>query len=69
MRQGTATDLGFSEATGAAAIRLGALLGRPVRIRQGRGSVIEVRPRDDGLMETGGRVVLDEVCGSGAVRA
>jgi predicted PhzF superfamily epimerase YddE/YHI9 len=49
------------EATGAAAARLGALLGRPVTIRQGRGSVIEVSPRAGGLVEIGGRVVLDEV--------
>jgi len=56
-RLGIAED----EATGAAAVRLGALLGRPVRIRQGRGSLIEVRPREDGLVEIGGRVVLDEV--------
>lgn len=47
------------EATGAAAVRLGALLGRDVTIHQGRGSVIEVRPRDDGLVEIGGRVVLE----------
>lgn len=47
------------EATGAAAIRLGALLGRSFTIDQGRGSVIEVSPRDDGLVEIGGGVVLD----------
>jgi predicted PhzF superfamily epimerase YddE/YHI9 len=56
-RYGIAED----EATGAAAVRLGALLGRPVTIRQGRGSVIEVTPRDDGMVEIGGRVALDEV--------
>jgi predicted PhzF superfamily epimerase YddE/YHI9 len=49
------------EATGAAAVRLGALLRRPVTIRQGRGSVIEVNPRDDGMVEIGGRVILEEV--------
>lgn len=48
------------EATGAAAVRLGALLARPLTIEQGRGSVIEVHPRDDGLVEVGGRVELEE---------
>ena len=56
-RLGIAED----EATGAAAVRLGALLGRGLTIRQGRGSVIDVRPRDDGLVEIGGRVVLDGI--------
>jgi hypothetical protein len=37
------------------------LLGRPIEIRQGRGSVIEARPLGDGRAEIGGRVVLDEV--------
>lgn len=49
------------EATGAAAVRLGALLGRPVTIRQGLGSEIQVRPLDDGRVQVGGRAVLDEV--------
>jgi len=49
------------EATGAAAVRLGAQLGRDVTIRQGRGSIIEVHPRDDGMVEIGGGVVLDEL--------
>ncbi len=49
------------EATGGAAVVLGARLGRDVEIHQGRGSVIAVRPRDDGLIEIGGRTVLDEV--------
>lgn len=48
------------EATGAAAVRLGALLGRELTIVQGRGSVIHVRPRGDGMVEVGGRVQLDE---------
>lgn len=56
------TRLGIAEdeATGAAAVRLGALLGRELEIRQGRGSVIEVRPPENGWVEIGGRVVLDE---------
>ena len=49
------------EATGAAAVRLGGLLRRPFTIRQGRGSVIEVHPRRDGLVEVGGHVALDGV--------
>ena len=49
------------EATGAAAVRLGALVGRPFTIRQGKGSEIEVLPRADGTVEIGGRVVLDGV--------
>ena len=56
VRLGIAED----EATGAAAVRLGAQLGRAITIRQGRGSVIEVRPREDGLVEIGGQVVLEE---------
>lgn len=48
------------EATGAAALRLGAALGRPVTIRQGRGSELHVRPGPPGTVEVGGRVVLDE---------
>lgn len=49
------------EATGAAAVRLGALLGRRFTIHQGTGSAIEVRPLPDGLVEIGGHVALDEV--------
>ena len=56
-----ALGIAEDEATGAAAVRLGALLRRPVTIEQGRGSVIEVRPRGDGMVEIGGRVVLEEV--------
>jgi len=56
-RLGIAED----EATGAAAIRLAARLGRAVTIRQGRGSVIDVRTRDDGLVEISGLVVLEGV--------
>jgi predicted PhzF superfamily epimerase YddE/YHI9 len=49
------------EATGAAALRLGAKLGRPIEIRQGFGSRIHARPVDDGRVEISGRVRLDEV--------
>jgi predicted PhzF superfamily epimerase YddE/YHI9 len=49
------------EATGAAAVRLCGALGRPIDIRQGRGSRILARPLADGMVEIGGRVVLDEV--------
>jgi predicted PhzF superfamily epimerase YddE/YHI9 len=49
------------EATGAAAIALTARLGRPLDIRQGRGSRILTRPLDDGMVEIAGRVELDEV--------
>jgi predicted PhzF superfamily epimerase YddE/YHI9 len=47
------------EATGAAALRLGALLGRELTIRQGRGSILHVRPGAGGFAEVGGRVVVD----------
>ena len=49
------------EATGSAALRLVALLGRELEIRQGRGSVLYARPAAGGMAEVGGRVVLDEV--------
>jgi predicted PhzF superfamily epimerase YddE/YHI9 len=51
------------EATGYAAIRLCAQLSRPIQIRQGptAGSLIYARPLDDGFIEIGGRVQLDEV--------
>jgi predicted PhzF superfamily epimerase YddE/YHI9 len=45
------------EATGSAAIRMGALHGRPLEIRQGEGSVLHARPGPDGTIEVGGRVV------------
>jgi len=48
------------EATGAAAVRMGALLGRSLEIRQGIGSEILVRPQADGTIEIGGRVELVE---------
>jgi predicted PhzF superfamily epimerase YddE/YHI9 len=49
------------EATGSAAVRLCAKLGRELDIRQGRGSRILARPRSDGWFEIGGSSVLDEV--------
>jgi predicted PhzF superfamily epimerase YddE/YHI9 len=52
--------IGEDEATGSAATKLAALIERQVDIRQGRGSRILARPLPDGLVEIGGRVVLDE---------
>jgi predicted PhzF superfamily epimerase YddE/YHI9 len=49
------------EATGSAATKLCAQLGRAIDIRQGRGSRILARPGDAGQVEIGGRSVLDEV--------
>jgi predicted PhzF superfamily epimerase YddE/YHI9 len=49
------------EATGAAAMRLVAHLGRELEIHQGRGSLIRARTLERGRVEIGGRVVLDEV--------
>ena len=57
VRIGIAED----EATGSAAAKLCAQLGRPIDIRQGRGSRILARPGDNGLVEIGGRSVLDAV--------
>jgi predicted PhzF superfamily epimerase YddE/YHI9 len=55
-------DVGIAEdeATGSAAVRLCAALGRPLEIRQGRGSRILARPLDGGWAEIGGRCALDE---------
>lgn len=44
------------EATGAAALRMAALLGRELEIHQGEGSVLYARPGSDGTVEVGGRV-------------
>jgi predicted PhzF superfamily epimerase YddE/YHI9 len=57
-----ATDVGIleDEATGAAAVVMGGLLGRPITIRQGIGSEILVRPQADRTIEIGGRVELVE---------
>jgi len=57
LRYGIAED----EATGAAALRLGALLKRELEIHQGRGSRLHVRPLGDGRFELGGRCALDAV--------
>ena len=46
------------EATGAAAIQFGALIGRDIVIRQGEGSELHARPRGDGTVAVGGRVEL-----------
>ena len=57
VRIGIAED----EATGSAATKLAAEIGRPIDIRQGRGSRILARPRADGLVEIGGLCAVDEV--------
>jgi predicted PhzF superfamily epimerase YddE/YHI9 len=56
------TDIGIAEdeATGAAAVVMGDTLRRPLTIRQGAASQIEVRPLSDGRVEIGGRVVRSE---------
>jgi len=46
------------EATGSAALRLCAEVGREIEVHQGRGSVIHARPLDDGMVEIGGTVVV-----------
>jgi predicted PhzF superfamily epimerase YddE/YHI9 len=58
VRIGIAED----EATGSAAAKLCAQLGRAIDIRQGRGSRILARPGEAGRVEIGGRSVLDAVC-------
>ena len=44
------------EATGLAAVLMGARLGRPITIRQGVGSELLARPGADGSVEVGGLV-------------
>jgi predicted PhzF superfamily epimerase YddE/YHI9 len=56
-----AVGIAEDEATGSAAVQLGALLDRELEIRQGRGSRIVARPLGDGRVEIGGRSVLDQV--------
>jgi predicted PhzF superfamily epimerase YddE/YHI9 len=57
---GPGVGIAEDEATGSAAVRLCASLGRPLDIRQGRASRILARPLADGWVEIGGRSVLDE---------
>jgi predicted PhzF superfamily epimerase YddE/YHI9 len=57
----TGAGISEDEATGSAALALCAQLGKPIQIRQGRGSEIFARPLGDGWAEIGGRVTLDEV--------
>jgi predicted PhzF superfamily epimerase YddE/YHI9 len=57
VRIGIAED----EATGSAATKLVALIGRPIDIRQGRGSRILARPGANGFVEIGGSSVEDDV--------
>jgi predicted PhzF superfamily epimerase YddE/YHI9 len=59
-----ARDFGIDEdeATGAAAVVLGDRLARPITIRQGLGSEIDVRPDPgEGAVDIGGRVELVEI--------
>ena len=58
---GTRIGIAEDEATGSAATKLCAHAGRAVEIRQGRGSRILARPGPSGLVEIGGRSVIDEV--------
>jgi predicted PhzF superfamily epimerase YddE/YHI9 len=53
------------EATGAAALQLGSLIGRDIVIRQGAGSELHARPRADGTVAVGGRVTLVNVTSTG----
>ena len=48
------------EATGSAAVRLVATLGRPLTIRQGAGSELRARPGPNGMAEVGGKVAIVE---------
>jgi predicted PhzF superfamily epimerase YddE/YHI9 len=49
------------EATGSAALALCTLLGRPLTVHQGHGSLLLTQPAANGHAEVGGRVHLDEV--------
>jgi predicted PhzF superfamily epimerase YddE/YHI9 len=49
------------EASGSNAVVLATMLGRSIRIRQGKGSLILAEPRSDGSVEIGGRTELVEV--------
>jgi predicted PhzF superfamily epimerase YddE/YHI9 len=57
----SAIGIAEDEATGAAAVRLVTLLGRPIVIRQGVGSVLRARPGPAGTAEVGGVVRLVEI--------
>jgi predicted PhzF superfamily epimerase YddE/YHI9 len=58
-----ATSVGVveDEATGSAAMRLGALLRRPLRIRQGIGSFLAARPGPEGTVDVGGLTEIVEI--------
>lgn len=56
-----ALGIAEDEATGAAAVALCGTLGRPLEIRQGRGSRLKARPLEDGFVEVGGVTRLAEV--------
>lgn len=47
------------EATGSAAVRLCAKLGREIEVHQGEGSIINAAPTEGGAVEIGGAVVVD----------
>ncbi|OIV38246.1 hypothetical protein BIV57_06845 [Mangrovactinospora gilvigrisea] len=47
------------EATGSAAMVLADLVGRPVRVRQGAGSLLDARPAGEGRAEVAGHVTED----------
>ncbi|MBY6366358.1 PhzF family phenazine biosynthesis protein [Rhodococcoides corynebacterioides] len=57
-----APDMGIAEdeATGAAALRITAHLGRSLRIEQGRGSHLTTTLGEDGWIDLGGRVAAEE---------
>lgn len=52
-------DVIEDEATGSAALKLAAQLGRPITVRQGRGSLILATPTGNGEASVGGQVVYD----------
>jgi len=56
-----ALGIAEDEATGSAALRITAHLGRDLRITQGRGSELVTRLLPDGRAEVGGRTVADRV--------
>ncbi len=58
---GPALGIVEDEATGAAAVRLTDQLGRPLRIRQGAGSLLHTVPGPDGTVDLGGDVRLEGV--------